>query len=245
VGHASNLIALALACAAPVASAGSPLDARPVLDEVDPFWPGVVDLRVAAEVGESSSLVIDGWYHVNERFRLGLTSSTDARRQLGAGRGLCIRACPVGTLAGATADAEVRLSPTFVGRAALDATRFAPTAVAVELGFDAIHKSGAWFAEVSPVLRLGIARRDLDNADTAAVLGQLRARVWCTGGAALASRVALSLDALRDTPSLGVALGVWQELDRFTLSARFGASEVARVTTHDVVFAEVAIAWAI
>lgn len=253
MGHAPILVALAAVAFGRVAAADDVDDgdgiepraepARPMLGEVDAFWPGMVDLRIGAEYGDASSLVVDGWYNVNERFRLGVTTSHDARRELGAGRGLCIRNCTVGTFAGAAADAEVRLSPTLVGRAALDATRFLPTAVAVELGFDAIHASGPWTAQVSPVLRLGIARRNLANADTAAMLGQFRARVWATGGGSLAARVAISLDAVRDTPSLGVALGVWQELERFTLSARFGAAEVARPSTTSAVFAEVAIAW--
>jgi hypothetical protein len=245
VGHAAKLIAV-VACTR--VAAADPRDARPVLGEVEPFWPGVVDLRIGAEYGHSSSLVVDGWYSVNERFRVGVTTSHAARRTLGAGRGLCIRTCAVGTLAGAAADAEVRLSRRWIGRAALDATRFVPTAAAAELGFDAVFSSGSLTAQVSPVLRLGIARRDLDNGDTAAMLGQLRARVWDTGGSSLTARVAISLDAPRDTPAVGAAIGVWQELERFTLSARFGASEVVRVpatSSTNPVFAEVAIGWAI
>jgi hypothetical protein len=202
-------------------------------------------LRLAAELGSAASLAPDAWFALNDRFRLGLTTSTDARRQLGSGRGICIRGCTVGRFAGAAADAEVRLGPTLVGRAALDATRFVPTAVAVEVGGDSVHTSGPWTVEISPVLRIGVARRDLANGDTAALFARLRARAWTRGGLGAAARVAFSLDALRDTPSFGAAFEAWHELDRITLSARIGMAELARSFVRDSLFAELAITLAI
>ena len=206
------------------------------------FDGGRVTLRGAAEVGASSSLAVDAFYAVNARFRLGLTMSHDARRELAAGRGLCVYRCTE-RFAGLAAETQVRLGSQLVGRAAIDTARFGPTAAAIELGADAHVAQGAVTAQISPVLRLGIARRDLANTDSAAALAQLGVRVWPTGGVLAATRVGVSLGDLRATPSVGAAAGIWLELGAFVLSARFGAAEVARSRSTDALFAELALTW--
>ncbi len=196
-------------------------------------------LRAALEVGDSSSLALDGWYTVNDRFRLGLTMSHEARRDLGAGRGLCLDDCttPFGGLA---AEAQVQLAPTVVGRAALDSDRFAPTVVALELGADLHWAAGPWTAMVSPTIRLGVARRDLDdNRDTGALYAQLGPRIGPGGIFALA-RLAGSLNHLEAEPTFGAGGGAWLAFGAFTLSARGGAAHLAQ---RDSLFAEIAIAW--
>ena len=238
MGHSANLIALVAATAS---AAAQPAD-DPEPDPVPPFTAQRVSLRAAAEVGDTSSLALDGWYDVNARFRLGITMSHDARRELGAGRGLCLHAC-TSRFAGVAAETQVRLGPSVVGRAALDTVRFAPTPAAIELGLDAHHVQGRITTQVSPVLRLGIARRDLSNTDTAGALAQLGVRAFARGGALAAARIGLDLDALRATPSLGAAGGIWVELGAFVVTARFGAAEVARSHAADSLFGELAITW--
>jgi len=207
------------------------------------FDAGRVTLRGAAEVGAArSSLALDGWYAVNARFQLGITMSHDARRELAAGRGLCVDRCTE-RFAGVAAETRVRLGSQLVGRAAIDTARFGPTAAAIELGADAHLAQGAVTAQISPVLRLGIARRDLANTDSAAALAQLGVRVWPTGGVLAATRIGVSLDDLRATPSVGAAAGIWLELGAVVLSARIGATEVARSRSTDALFGELALAW--
>jgi hypothetical protein len=209
---------------------------------VPPFSAGRVSLRVGAALADTASLTLDGWYDVNARFRIGVTTSDDARRALGAGRGLCLHACG-DRLAGVAAETQVRLGPALVGRAALDLARFAPTAAAVELGVDDRFVDGRIAARVSPVLRLGIARRDLGNTDTAGALAQVGVRAWPTGGVDAVARIGLALDALGSTPSLGAAGGAWLELGAVVLTVRFGAAEVARSRAADSLFGELALAW--
>ena len=218
-------------------------------DPVPPFVPERVTLRTALEVGvpitdtyQPTSLAIDGWYDVNERFRIGVTTSNDARRELGAGRGLCLASCDP-EFAGVAADAQVRLGPALIGRAAIDTARFSPTVAAVELGADLFHAEGRWSVRVSPTLRLGVARRDLDNGDTGAALAQIALRAWPSGGLLALARVGVTLGDVSATPSLGAAGGTWFELGKLTLSARFGAADFTGLHVSDTVFAELALAW--
>jgi hypothetical protein len=207
--------------------------------DADDFVPERITARVAGELGQDTqSLSLDGWYDVNARFRLGLTTSTDARHELGAGRGLCLNDCDP-RFGGLAAEAQIRVGPNVVGRAAIDTTRFAPTAAAIELGFDAHYTSGRYAALIAPILRLGIARRDLANGDTAALFVQLSARAWCNGGVLAQARGGLALDDLRGTPSFGAAGGAFIELGAFTITARFGVAAVS----NDRVFGELALGW--
>jgi len=222
VGHAPSLITL-VALASPAYAD-------------DAYVPERVSLRVAGELGEATqSISLDGWYDVNARFRLGLTSSTDARHELGAGRGLCLHECatPYGGLA---AETQVRVGPSLVGRAAIDTTRFGPTAAAIELGVDAHYATGRYALLVAPILRLGIARRDLANGDTAAAFAQLAVRMWNCAGVLGAARIGIALDDLRATPTFGVAGGVYVDLGAFTVTARFGENDRAA-------FGELALGW--
>ena len=201
--------------------------------------PERVTVRAAGELGQDTqSLSLDGWYDVNARFRLGLTTSTDARHELGAGRGLCLNDCDT-RFGGLAAETQIRVGSGLIGRAAIDTTRFAPTAAAIELGIDARYASGRYAALIAPVLRLGIARRDLANGDTAALFVQLSVRAWCNGGVLAIARGGLALDDLRGTPSFGAAGGVYVELGAFTITARFGVAEVS----NDHVFGELALGW--
>lgn len=205
----------------------------------DDFVPERVMVRAAGEVGEDTqALSLDGWYDVNARFRLGVTTSTDARHELGAGRGLCLNDCDA-RFGGLAVETQIRVGSGLLGRAAIDTSRFAPTAAAVELGIDARYMGGRYAALIAPVLRLGIARRDLDNGDIAALFGQLSVRVWCNGGVLAQARGGLALDDLRGTPSFGAAGGVYIELGAFTITARFGVAEVS----NDRVFGELALGW--
>lgn len=221
MGHAPSLIAI-VALASPAYA--------------DDFVAERIAVRMAGELREDTqSLSLDGWYDVNARFRLGLTSSTDARHELGAGRGLCLHDCatPYGGLA---AETQIRVGPWLVGRAAIDTTRFAPTAAAIELGVDAHYANGRYALLVAPILRLGIARRDLANGDTAAAFAQLAVRAWNRGGVLGAARIGIALDDLRATPTFGAAGGVYVDLGTFVVTARFG-EESARV------FGELALGW--
>jgi hypothetical protein len=205
----------------------------------DDFVPERISARVAGELGQDTqSLSLDGWYDVNDRFRLGLTTSTDARHELGAGRGLCLNDCDT-RFGGLAAESQIRVGSNLIGRAAIDTTRFAPTAAAIELGIDGRYASGRYAALIAPVLRLGIARRDLANGDTAALFVQLSVRAWCNGGVLAQARGGLALDDLRGTPSFGAAGGVYVELGAWTITARFGVAEVS----NDHVFGELALGW--
>jgi len=209
----------------------------------DDFVPGRVTARVAGELGQDTqSLSADGWYDVNDRFRLGLTTSPDARHELGAGRGLCLNDCDT-RFGGLAAETQIRVGSNLIGRAAIDTTRFAPTAAAIELGIDARYASGRYAALIAPVLRLGIARRDLANDDTAALFVQLSVRAWCNGGVLAIARGGLALDDLRGTPSFGAAGGVYVELGAFTITARFGAAALEAGVSNDHVFGELALGW--
>jgi hypothetical protein len=244
VGHAPGLIVLALVAAARTAAAEDASEPGEV-PAAPPFVPGQVALRLGGELGEhTQSLALDAWYDVNARFRLGISSSSEARRELGALRGLCLHGCgDAGRFAGLAAETQIDLGPSLVGRAAVDTSRFGPTAAAIELGLDAYSVHGRWRAQVSPVLRLGIARRDLSNGDSVAALTRVGARVWRESGVFGEVRIGLALDDLRGTPSFGAAGGVYVKLGGFVLTATFGSSEVARTSATDSVFGELALGW--
>ena len=229
MGHASGLII------------GAVLVSAPVRADTD-FVPERVQLRLASEIGVSDgatdSLALDGWYDVNRRFRIGLTTSSDARRELGSGRGLCLRHCAQ-PFAGLAAEAQIRLGEGFVGRAVIDTSRFAPTAAAVELGIDALYTSGPYALLVAPVLRMGIARRDLSNGNTAALFARGSVQLWCNGGVLAIARGGLDLGALRQTPTFGAAGGAYLLLGMFTITARFGVESVST----DRLFGELALGW--
>jgi hypothetical protein len=223
---------------------------------VPPFVPGEVALRAAVEAalpvgggnaGDATSLALDAWYAVNSRFRVGLTTSHDARRELGAGRGLCLAVPGAGAcdprFGGLALDVQARLGDALLGRAALDTTRFDPTAVALELGIDLVHADGPWRFVVSPTLRLGVAHRELANGDAGALPAQIRRRLWPGGGVLGIVRAAVSLNALDDRPSLGAAAGAWIELGELTISARAGSEEIARTSAGHGVFGELALSW--
>jgi hypothetical protein len=205
------------------------------------FQPDRVALRAAAELGEDSqSLALDAYYDLNARFRLGLTTSSAARYELGAIRGLCLHTCAT-PFAGLAAETEIRAADHVIGRAAIDTARFAPTAAALELGFAAHYEFDRWDLLVAPVLRLGIARRDLANGDVLSAFGRIAARVWSHAGVLAETRGAVDVDALRTTPMLGAAGGVYVHLGAMTVTAVFGSSDVSRARS---LFGELALGWA-
>ena len=237
MGHASRLVAL-------VALAGS---AR--ADEVE--------VRTALELGLHAprSLAIDLWATLGERLVLGLTTSHVARRELGAGRGLCLSRCadrlpdvlPTDDpyrFAGVAAEARVRFAPNVTGRVAIDTTRFAPTPAALQLGIDLATRDGRYALIVSPVIAVGLVRRDLDdNRDAVSLALEVDRRSWCSGGVLAIARGEVALQALRSTPSLGAAVGAWTELGDFALSIRVGTSEIERASARSSLFGEIAVAW--
>ena len=216
-----------------------------------------VEVRSALELGLHAprSLALDVWAALNERLVLGLTTSHAARRQLGAGRGLCLVRCtdrlpdvlPADDpyrFAGVAAEAQLRFAPGSTGRVAIDTTRFAPTPAALELGLDLEKHYRIYDVVVAPVVRVGLVRRDLDdNRDTGAVAIEARRRTWCRGGLRGIVRGAVSLQGLRSTPSLGAALGAWTELGAVSLSILAGASEIERTSARSSLFGEIAVAW--
>jgi hypothetical protein len=205
------------------------------------FQPDRVTLRAAGEVGEDSqALALDAYYDLNARFRLGLTMSSAARYELGAIRGLCVHGCTT-SVAGLAAEAEIRAGDHVVGRAAIDTSRFAPTAAALELGFAAHYEFDRWDLLIAPVLRIGIARRDLANGDALSAFARIAAHVWDTAGVLAETRGAVDVDALRATPTLGAAGGVYVQLGSLILTATFGSSDVARSRS---LFGELALGWA-
>ena len=210
-------------------------------EPVPEFVPGAVETRAAVEVSDAiTSIAVDGFYNVNERFRIGITTSDAARRQLAAGRGLCVVHC-LDRFDGLAADAQVRLGPSFVGRAAIDAVRFAPTAVAAELGGELHVIDGRIGVVASPTLRIGVARRDLANGDGASLPAEIDLRLGPRVGISGIARVAVAFDKLDATPSFGSAGGVWLVLGPVTLTARSGSTDVFH--PRSTLFADLAIAW--
>jgi len=242
------IAAIALVAVLPVGLLGVPAvradpaeQDEPDLVAVPAFTPGHVTTRLAAELGDTTSLALDAYYDVNERFRLGATMSNAARGQLGAGRGVCVAHCP-DRFAGIAADALVRLGPSVMGRAAIDAARFAPTALAAELGVDVHYVAGAALAiVVSPTLRIGTTRRDLANRDVGSLPAELDLRISPHVGVTGIARVALDLADLHHAPLFGSAGGVFLLLGPITLTARSGSTDVFHPGA--TLFAEVAIAW--
>jgi len=234
VGHAPAVIT------AVVATIGTPA----LADDLDPrttFAPDRVLVRAAGEVGaDAQALSLDGYYDLNARFRLGITTSSAARYELGAIRGLCVRDCAT-RFGGLAADAEVRAGDHVIGRAAVDTTRFAPTAAAIELGFAVHYAEDRWDLLIAPTLRLGIARRDLANGDALSAFARIAARVWERGGVLAETRGAVDVDALRATPTLGAAGGVYVQLGSCVLTATFGSSDVSLSRS---LFGELALGWA-
>jgi hypothetical protein len=227
-------VVIACACAAPAS-------ADDLTDRAD-FQPDRVSLRAASKLGEDSqSLALDAYYDVNRRFRLGLTTSSAARYELGAIRGLCLHSCAT-DFAGLAAETEIRAGDHVVGRAAIDTARFGPTAAALELGFAAHYTfdEDRWDLLLAPVLRVGIARRDLANGDELSAFGRIAARVWSHAGVLAETRGAVDIDALRTTPTLGAAGGVYVNLGPITLTAVFGSSDVAHSRS---LFGELALGW--
>jgi len=223
-----------------VATLGTPALADDLATRAE-FQPDRVTLRAASELGEDSrSLALDAYYDLNARFRLGLTTSSAARYELGAIRGLCVDGCGE-RYGGLAADAEIRASTHVVGRAAVDTTRFAPTAAAIELGFAAHYAQDRWDLLIAPTLRLGIARRDLANGDALSAFARIAAHVWDTAGVLAETRGAVDVDALRATPTLGAAGGVYVQLGSLIFTATFGSSDVARSRS---LFGELALGWA-
>ncbi|MEP6859327.1 MAG: hypothetical protein ABJE66_01830 [Deltaproteobacteria bacterium] len=217
----------------------SPAIADDLGDRAD-FRPDRATLRVATELGEDSqSLALDAYYDLNARFRLGLTTSSAARYELGAIRGLCLHSCAT-DFAGLAAETEIRASDHVVGRAAIDSSRFAPTAAALELGFAAHYEFDRWDLVVAPVLRIGIARRDLANGDVLSAFGRIAACVWSHAGVLAETRSSVDIDALRTTPTLGAAGGVYVDLGAITVTAVFGSSDVAHSRS---LFGELALGW--
>ncbi|MEO6775513.1 MAG: hypothetical protein ABI467_21305 [Kofleriaceae bacterium] len=235
--------AVAVVTVAPAFGApGDTVDASALLgpDAAPTFAAERVTVRAASELGEDTqALALDGWYDVNDRFRLGLTMSSAARYELGAIRGLCVHGCAE-RFGGLAAEAQIRAGDHLIGRAAVDTTRFAPTAAAIELGLAAHYTFDRWDLVVAPVLRLGIARRDLANGDSLAGFARVAARLWSQGGVLAETRGAVDVDALRATPTLGAAGGVYLHLGTTTVTATFGSSDVARSRSW---FGELALGW--
>jgi hypothetical protein len=222
-----------------VCALAAPAFADDLADRAD-FQADRVTLRAATELGEDSqSLALDAYYDLNARFRLGLTTSSAARYELGAIRGLCLHSCAT-DFAGLAAETEIRVSDHVVGRAAIDTARFAPTAAALELGFAAHYEFDRWDLVVVPVLRIGIARRDLANGDVLSAFGRVAARVWSHAGVLAETRSSVDIDALRTTPTLGAAGGVYVDLGAITVTAVFGSSDVAHSRS---LFGELALGW--
>ncbi len=191
------------------------------LTGADDFVPERVEARLASELGPRDALALDAYYDVNERFRVAITTSSDARRELSAGRGLCFRACDE-RYGGLSGEAQIRGSDHVIGRGAIDTSRFAPTAVAVELGLDIHYATGRIHVLAAPVLRLGIARRDLGNGDEGSLLVQLAVDATEKFGLFGEARLGSNLDALDATPALGVAGGAYLHVGSFAISAKVG-----------------------
>ncbi|MFT3696987.1 MAG: hypothetical protein QM831_27845 [Kofleriaceae bacterium] len=195
------------------------------LTGADDFVPERMELRLASELGHVDSLALDAYYDVNDHFRVAITSSSDARRELGAGRGLCLHDCDE-KYAGLSGEAQIKAGDHLVGRGAIDTSRFAPTAVAVELGLDIHYATGRYHAVLSPVLRLGIARRDLANRDNAGALAQFAVDLTDNVGVFGEGRIGIDVDALDDTPMLGVAGGAYLHVGGYAVSAKVGDNNV-------------------
>lgn len=195
---ATALAILITAAAARAEDAGPDRDATPlVLD------PGVVIARATIESGAWApvSLAPDVWVGATERLTLGATSSEAARGWVGAGRGVCVHACPA-RYGGAAADARFRIhdgAVAIAGRAALDFRAFGPGVVALELGVAVRSRAAALIVTVSPYVSLGIVNASLDNHVQAVVPVELR---WPLG------RIAL-----------GVTSGVRGDVDGFLATA--------------------------
>jgi len=216
-----------------------------------------VEVRTAIEAGLHAprSLAVDVWGQLGDRLILGLTMSHDAQHELGAGRGLCLSRCGdrlVTSLpadddyryAGLAAEARLLFSPEVTGRVAIDTTRFVPTPAAIDLGLDVARRYARTTLRIEPQLRIGIARRDLDdNRDELATALEVEQRAWPCGGVSAIARGALDVQALRSTPSFGAAVGAWQQLGAWTLSVRVGTFEVARESARSSLFTEIAVAW--
>jgi hypothetical protein len=216
-----------------------------------------VEVRTALELGVHAprSLAIDLWAALSDRLVVGLTTSHASRHELGAGRGLCLSRCDDRLpdvlpdddpyrFAGVAAEAHLLFAANLTGRVAIDTTRFAPTPASLQLGLDLWKHQGPYALLVAPAIAIGITRRDLDgNRDAGSVALELDRRTWCGGGLLAIARGEVALQALRSTPSLGAALGAWQELGDFTLSIRAGTSEVERASARQSVFGEIAVAW--
>lgn len=216
-----------------------------------------VEVRTAVEAGLHAprSLAVDIWGQLSDRLIVGLTTSHDAQHALGAGRGLCVSRCGdrlVTSLpadddyryAGLAAEARLLFAPDVTGRVAIDTTRFVPTPAAIDLGLDLARRYGDTTLKLEPQLRIGIARRDLDdNRDELATSFEVLQRAWPCGGVSAIARGAVDVQALRSTPSFGAAVGAWQQLGAWTLSVRVGTFEVARESARSSLFTEIAVAW--
>lgn len=216
-----------------------------------------VEVRTAVEAGLHAprSLAVDIWGKLSERLIVGLTTSHDAQHALGVGRGLCVSRCGdrlVTSLpdddsyryAGLAAEARLLFGDGVTGRVALDTTRFVPTPAAIDLGLDLARRYGATTLTLEPQLRIGIARRDLDdNRDSLATTLEVAHAAWPCGGVSAIARGALDVQALRSTPSFGAAVGAWQTFGAWTLSVRVGTFELARESARSSLFTEIAVAW--
>ena len=132
-----------------------------------------VSVETAVAVGSDDVLRLaimpDLWIRIDQRLALAVTTSAHARRRLVVERGLCAVGCD-DVVGGAAVDAAFAFAgSSLLGRLALDARRFAPAAIALELGVDALGTSGRWQLAVEPRLAIGVARRDLDNREIAAM----------------------------------------------------------------------------
>jgi hypothetical protein len=223
---------------AAIAGLTATLVGAPTLARAEPPAAGArvalaLETAVAAPTSERPArlaLMPDAWLQIDERLALGLTTSSGARRRLVVERGLCLRGCD-DTVGGAALEAAFALGDTGLrGRLALDARRVAPTALALEAGVDARRQVGRWTAAVEPRVAIGVARRDLANAEVAAVpfTFSVEPRPRITLAATAGARAQLTrgfFDSLQLMTYLSgaVASGIWSAAVRVGLDDALAA----------------------
>ena len=204
--------------------------------------------------GQSFTVMIDGWFVLSDRFMVGVTTSDRARARIEASRGLCIESGASGgcadRFAGVALEARAVLSPAhndddrpIIGRVALDASRFDPTALAAEVGLETSWHHGPWFVDAAAVLSLGLSRRDLDNGDVIAIPLSIGAQLHPRVSLALTSGFRASLDSsLFSSLQLPVFGSLRVREGAFDFVARFGTDD-AWAGGSKAVVATIGIDW--
>ena len=218
--------------------------------------------RVSTEValglndasGQAATLMVDGWFVLSDRFMVGVTTSDRARARIEALRGVCVASganngC-TDRFAGVALEARAVLSAAhgdddrpIIGRVALDAARFDPTALAVEIGLETSWRRDSWFVDAAAVLSLGLSRRDLNNGDVIAIPLSIGAQLHPRVSIALTSGFRSSLDS---SVFSSLALPVFGSLRihhrAFDVVARFGTDDAWAADSKAVV-ATVGVDW--